>query len=202
MKPDAVLADVRHSGSAGARLERGRGEAGGAWTGAARIESMSRFTIRDVLWLTVVVAMGVAVWFERSAQDNDRRAAIHRASEQELAAISARYKAAKGEFDFHVTRWHSPVPPERAFGFYHWPVDDTCGAIERLAYATEASNDLETQVKDLKSALELAEFVLSMLLEKVAEDVLAVHRAQYTRAGVEAQLRRAEQDLTAARTVR
>src|SRR5690349_6209514 len=144
---------------------------------------MFRFTIRDVLWLIVVVGISVAVWFERSAQQNHRLAVTHRASEQELESISARYRAAKGEFDFHVTRWHSPVPPERAFGFYHWPVDDTCGAIERLAYATEASNDLETQVKDLKSALELAEYVLSTMKEKFAEDVLGVNRAQYTRAG-------------------
>ena len=163
---------------------------------------MLGFTIRDVLWFMVVVAIGVAVWFERSAQENDRRAATRRASDQELEAIGARYRAAKLEFEFHVTRWHSPPPPERAFGFYHWPVDDTCGAIERLAYASDASNDLETQVKDLKSALELAEYVLSTMLEKHAEDVLAIHRAQYTRAGIEAQLRRAEQDLTGARATR
>jgi len=161
---------------------------------------MCRITIRNVLWLTVVVGMGVAVWFERSAQDSDRRVAIHRASEQELEAIRARYKAAKGEFEFHVKRWHSP-PPERV-GFYHWPVNDTCGAIERFAYASDASNDLETQVKDLKSALELAEYVLSTMQEKHSEDVLAVHRVQYTRAGIEAQLRRAEQDLAAARATR
>src|SRR4051794_7912721 len=163
---------------------------------------MLRFTIRDLVWLMVVITVGAAAFVTRLGRENDRQAVMRRASEQELVAIGDRYKAAKGEFDFHVTRWHSPPSPERAFGFYHWPVDDTCGAIERLACATEASNDLETQVKDLKSALDLAEYMLSTMMEKYAENVLAVHRAQYTRAGIEAQLRRAQQDLTAAGATR
>jgi hypothetical protein len=161
---------------------------------------MFGFTIRDVLWLMVVVGMSVAVWFERSARDNDRRAATHRASEQELEAIGARYRAAKGEFEWHVTRWHSPGS-ERAFE-YRSSIENTCGAIERFAHATETCNDLPTQVKDLTSALELTQYLLSTILEKNADDFLAVHRAQYTRAGIEAQLRRAEQSLTAAQVAR
>jgi hypothetical protein len=163
---------------------------------------MPRLTIRDLVWLMVVVVVGAAVFVTRSGRENDRVAVTRRASEQELVAIQDRYKSAKAEFEFHVTRWHSPPPPERASGLYHWPVDDTCGAIERLAYSTQAINDLETQVKDLKSALELAEYVLSTMVEKYGEDVLAVHRAQYTRAGIEAQLSRAEQDLATARATR
>jgi hypothetical protein len=163
---------------------------------------MFRFSIRDVLWLMVVVGLGVAVWFERSAQENDRRAATRRASDQELAAISARYKAAKGEFEWRVTSWHASRPERPDHYSYTWLVDGTCGAIERFAHATEISNDLETQVKDLTSALELAQDLLSTTLEKHADNIEAVHRAQYTRAGIEAQLRRAEQDLTAARATR
>jgi hypothetical protein len=161
---------------------------------------MLRFTIRDVIWLVVVVAVGVAVWFERSGQDRDRQAAVRRASDQELAAISARYKAAKAQFDWLVTRWHSPGS-ERTLE-YRWPIDDTCGGIERLTYATETCNDLETQVKDLRSALGLAEYLLTMVLEKRPDDVLAVDRIQYTQAGLEAELSRAEQDLAAARATR
>lgn len=161
---------------------------------------MFRFTIRDLVWLIVVVVVGTAAFVTRSGRENDRLAVMRRASEQELVAIRDRYRAAKGEFDFHMTLWHSP-PPERAFGHY-WSVDDTCGAMERLAFATEASNDLETQVKDLKSALELAGFVLSTVLEKSPDDPLAVPRVRYTRAGIEMQLSRAEQDLAAAQAVR
>ena len=161
---------------------------------------MFRFTIRDILWLTVVVVVGAAVFVTRSGRENDLKVATQRASEQELEAIRARYKAAKGEFEWHVTRWHSPGS-ERAFE-YRWSVDQTCGAIERFAQATEMSNDLETQVKDLTSALELTQFLLSTVLEKNADDVLAVHRVQYTRAGIEAQLRRAQQNLAAARATR
>jgi hypothetical protein len=164
---------------------------------------MFRFTIRDALWLTVVVVMGAAVLLTRSARENDRRSAIHRASDQELEAISARYKAAKAAFEWHVTRWHA-LPPERTdyYRYTRSSPDSTCGAIERFAHATETSNDLETQVKDLTSALELAQFLLSTVLEKNADDVLAVHRTQYTLAGIEAQLKRVEQDLTAAGAAR
>jgi hypothetical protein len=64
------------------------------------------------------------------------------------------------------------------------------------------SNDLETQVKDLASALELAQYLVSTTLEKHPDDIRAVYRAEYTRAGIEARLRRAEQDLAVARPKR
>ena len=163
---------------------------------------MFRFTIRDSLWLIVVLAMIVAVWFERSARESNRRAVTHRASDQELEAISARYKAAKGEFDWHVTRWHSPGS-ERAFE-YRWSVDDTCGAIERFAHATELENDPESKAKDLASALSFAQYLASYLMGKKDEyaDVKTsppFYRIQFTCADIEVRLRRAEQDLTAAR---
>jgi hypothetical protein len=135
---------------------------------------MFRFSIRDVLWLTVVVVVGAAVFVTRSGQENDRQAATHRASEQELEAIRARYRSAKGEFEWHVTRWHSPGS-ERAFE-YRWSVENTCAAVERFAHATKVCNDLETQVKDLTSALELTEYLLSTVLEKHADDLAAVYR--------------------------
>jgi hypothetical protein len=39
---------------------------------------MFRFTIRDLLWLTVVVALGVAWWVDRRQQESEilRRASI------------------------------------------------------------------------------------------------------------------------------
>ena len=49
---------------------------------------MFRFTIRDVLWLTVVVAMAAAVFFTRSARVNDLQVAMHRASAQEIEAAN------------------------------------------------------------------------------------------------------------------
>jgi hypothetical protein len=153
-----------------------------------------------MLWLMVVVVVGAGVYVTRSGWENDRRAVTRRASDQELQAISARYRAAKGEFEWHVTRWHSPGS-ERAFD-YRWSVDNTCGAIERFAHATQMSNDLDTQIKDLTSALELTQYLLSTVLEKNANDALAIHRARYTRAGIEAQLRRAEQNSAAARATK
>jgi hypothetical protein len=161
---------------------------------------MCRFTIRDVLWLTVVVVVGAAVLVTRSRRESDRLAVMRRASEQELAAIRDRYQAAKGEFEWYVKRWHSPGS-ERAFE-HPWSIEQTCGAIERFAQATESCNDLETQVQDLTSARELTQYLLSTIREKNADDILGVHRTQFTLAGIETHLRRAEQNLTAAEPTR
>lgn len=161
---------------------------------------MFRFTIRDALWLAVVVVVGAAVLMTRSGREHDRLAVMRRASEQELAAIGARYDAAKAEFYWHVKHWNSPGSA-RALE-YSWLVNRSCGAIERFAYATEMSNGLETQISDLTRALELAQLVLSTMLQKNADDILAVHRTRYTLAGIEAQLRRAERDLKAAKATR
>ena len=165
---------------------------------------MFHFTIRDGLWLMVVV-VGAAVFVTRSGRENDRRAVMRRASEQELEAIGARYKAAKAEFEWHVTRWHSPGS-ERAFE-YRWSIDGTCSAIERFAYAAETSSDLETQVKDLRTAQELALYLASYLMGKKDEydDVKLsppFYRIQYTCADIEGRLRRAEQELTATQATR
>jgi hypothetical protein len=54
---------------------------------------MPRFTIRDLVWLVVVV--GTAACVARSGRESDRQAVMRRASEQELEAIGARYRASK-----------------------------------------------------------------------------------------------------------
>lgn len=130
---------------------------------------------------------------------------MRRASEQEVEAIQARYQTAKAEFEWYVTRWHTPGS-ERAFE-YRWSIDDTCSAIERFAQATEAISDLETQVKDLHAGLELAQYLASHLMERKDEygDVKTsppFYRIQYTCAEIEGRLRRAEQDLSAAGVAR
>jgi hypothetical protein len=143
----------------------------------------------------VVLGTGAAVWFERSAQNSDRRAATHRASDQELEAISARYQAAKGEF-------------ERSNSFYGRPpsVESVCDVVERLAHAVEElSDEPELRVKELATALGFAQQLASATFDKYENDVepaFAVYRAQYTCADVEARLRRAEQELATARATR
>jgi hypothetical protein len=44
---------------------------------------MFRFTIRDVLWLTVVVALAVACWVERTHNDKIREQAYLEGAAQE-----------------------------------------------------------------------------------------------------------------------
>jgi len=158
---------------------------------------MHRFTIRDLAWLMVVVVVGAAVFVTRSGRENDRRAVMRRASEQELVAIGARYRAAKGEFEWYATH--------RDLAGVRWLIDYGCNAIERFAYATETGNDLETRVKDLARALELAQYLEGVTQDKYEKDLepmKTVHRVQYTRAGIEVRLRRAKEDLTAARGTR
>jgi hypothetical protein len=158
---------------------------------------MFRFTIRDWLWLIVVVVVGAILCVIPSRRGNGRRTATRRVSEQELETIRARYEAAKGEFDFHAAR---------TLGSGVWPsADEYCSAIERFAQAAEARDNLEARVKDLASALDFAQHKASASLDKYESDVAPaseVYRYQYTRADMEARLRRAEQDLAAAQATR
>jgi hypothetical protein len=154
---------------------------------------MLRFTIRDLVWLMVVVVVGAAVFVTRSGRESDRRAVMRRASEQELEAIGARYRAAKGEFEWYVTH--------RDFAGVRWSVYTGCDAIERFAHATETSKDLKTRVKDLASAVELAQYFAAITQDKYEKDlepISAVHRTQYTVAESELRLRRAKEQLAAA----
>ena len=155
-----------------------------------------RFTLRDLLWLIVVVAMAAAVYFTRSARDSDLRQATRRASDQEMEADNARYEAAKGAFDMELGRWFHG-------GSGILSVPDACDAIERFAYAAEEMrDDPEKRVKQLASALEAAQQVLTSEIGKDksgAGSPMDLYRAKYTRADMEARLRRAEQDLAGAR---
>jgi hypothetical protein len=158
---------------------------------------MFRFTIRDLRWLIVAVIVGAALFVTRSERPNGRRTATRGNSDEELEAIKVRYKAAKGEFDFHATRMEGTGPG--------WSADEICAAIERFAEAAEARDDLETRVKDLAEALTFAQREASMSLARYEHGgaaANAVYRHQYTRADIEARLRRAQQDLAAAQATR
>src|SRR6476619_6369618 len=143
---------------------------------------MFRFTIRDVVWVTVVAAMAAAILFTRWARENDRQAATRRASDQEVEATNARYEAAKGEFD-----WQRSLQ----YGSFPRSVTDVCDAIERFAHATELKNDPELRVKDLASALDFAQELASSTQEKHEQGVeptSVLYRTQYTRADMEVRL--------------
>jgi len=158
---------------------------------------MFHFTIRDGLWLMVVVVVAATLFVMPSRRENGRRTAMPRLSEQELEAISVRYRAAKGEFEYHASR-------TRGTGIFP-SADEYCAAIERFAQAAEARDDLEARVKDLAEALTFAQNHASITLDKYESDVepaSAVYRFQYAVADMEARLRRAEQDLAAAQATR
>jgi hypothetical protein len=155
---------------------------------------MFRFTIRDALWLAVVVAMAAAVFFTRSARESDLRQATRRASDQEMEAANARYEAAKGEFDWERSLTHGTYAPR--------PITFVCEVIERFAHASELKDDPALRVNSLASALDFAQELALSTQEKHeqgVEPISEVYRTQYTRADMEARLRRAEQELAAAR---
>lgn len=158
---------------------------------------MFRFTIRDWLWLMVAVGVGATLLMMPSRMESVRRTATRPVSEQELEAIQVRYEAAKAQFDAHVAC-------NRGSGI--WPTaEEYCAAIERYAQAAEARDVLEARVKDLAAALSYAQEKASSTLDKYENDVepaSAVYRFQYTRADLEARLRRAERDLAAAQGTR
>jgi len=158
---------------------------------------MFRYTIRDWLWLMVVVVVGVTMSVMPSRRENLRWTTTRHVSEQELETIRVRYEAAKAQFDAHVARTR---------GSGTWPsADEYCAAIERFALATETRDDLETRVKDLAAALKFVQGKASSALDKYENDVEPAgeaYRFQYTRADIEARLRRAEQELAAAQGTR
>jgi len=84
---------------------------------------MFRFTIRDVLWLTVVVGMGVAWWGDRTAlrrakADAERRAAFSAEDE----AIAAQNRENSQRIYHQLLKalsqhgWESTLNPDGSYG--------------------------------------------------------------------------------------
>jgi hypothetical protein len=78
---------------------------------------MFRFTIRDVLWLTVVVALGVALWLawrQSQAQISDlRRSILHERANHE-AEVERAKKTHQAELAFERYRHQRELELERA----------------------------------------------------------------------------------------
>jgi hypothetical protein len=116
---------------------------------------MFRFSVRDVLWLTVVVAIGVAFMLERSKRLNDRLTVVRRATDDEHEALNSRFVAAKAECHQRMTYWRGPRSGRMS-------VDETCQTIERYAEAAEeAPEPADVRAKELTHALEAVEARLS-----------------------------------------
>jgi hypothetical protein len=73
---------------------------------------MFRFTIRDVLWLMVVVGMGAALWIEHGKYVEVKEYAIERTLESDMYLRSW----LRSEYDAHGTtdhldgKYHRPMP--------------------------------------------------------------------------------------------
>lgn len=158
---------------------------------------MFRCTVRDGVWLLLAIVVGAILFLMPWRREMSRQQELRHVSEPERETLRVRYEAAKGEFDFHVAR---------TMGSGVWPsADEYCAAVERFADAAEARDDLEARIRDLASALDFVQHKASASLEKYENEVdpaSEVYRYQYTRADMEARLRRAERDLAAAQATR
>ena len=150
-----------------------------------------RFTLRDVLLLTVIVALVVALLIERRARRDDQLATVRWTSEEEREWANERFKAAKAEFQQTESYWRGPHSG-RADLF------EACSAIERYAQAAEElPGNAETRAKELSAALSFAKDFETIIHEKVdneVEPLYRLNRAQYTRADVETRLKRVQRE--------
>jgi hypothetical protein len=153
-----------------------------------------RFTIRDVVLLTVIVALVGALFIERRARRNEQIATVHWASEEEQEWAKEKFKAAKSEFVWLKSQTHGTGTPRV----------DACSIIERFAQAAEElPADPETRLKELEAALAYAKEVESTTHEKYnaeVEPLIYLNRTQYTRADVETRLKRVQREVVLERS--
>ena len=153
-----------------------------------------RFTIRDVVLVTAIVALVAALLIERRGRHNDQIATVRWASEEEQEWAKEKFKAAKSEFVQLKSHTHGTGPPRV----------DTCSIIERFAQAAEElPADPETRLKELEAALAYAKEVESTTHDKYNEKVeplMYLNRTQYTRAEVETRLKRVQRELVLERS--
>ena len=147
-----------------------------------------RFTIRDVVLVTAIVALVAVLLLERQSRRNERIVTVNWTSDEEREWAKEMFKAAKSEFEqFESHRRGTGAPIS---------VDDTCSVIERFAQAAEElPADPETRLKELEAALAYAKEVESATREKFnaeVEPLMYLNRTQYTRAEVETRLKRVQ----------
>ena len=154
-----------------------------------------RFTIRDLLMLTVIVALIAALIIERQSRRNERLVTVNWTSEEEREWTKERFKAAKAEFE--------QTKAQNSFG-RGLDLESTCGAIERFARsAEELPADPETRVKELEAALAYAkdrEAQSRDKFEQGSEPQFYLNRTQFTRAEVETLLKRVQRELVLERS--
>jgi hypothetical protein len=166
-----------------------------AWTGAGKMACMRRFSIRDLVLVTAIVALIAALLMERHARRNERLVTVNWTSEEEREWAREKFKAAKAEFEQFESRRYGTGP-----GF---SMEETCCVIERFAQtAEELPADPETRLKELEAALKFAKELESVTREQYHADVqpqYSWNRTQNTRADVETRLKRVQREAVLAR---
>jgi hypothetical protein len=157
-----------------------------------------RFTIRDVVLVTAIVALVAALLIERRGRHNDQSATVRWASEEEQEWLRERFKAAKAEFQQFERLWRGP------YSGAPLSLSEICNSVERYAHAAEElPADAESRSKEIAAALEFAKSLESTTQEKFNHDVepqLSLNRVQYARAEIEIRLKRVHRELVLERS--
>jgi hypothetical protein len=150
---------------------------------------MFRFTIRDLLWLMVVVGLLVTFIAYRGFEYRKTSQLI---TDDYRAALNSQFEAAKNAV-------HTRMNALRGMRSGRYSADDICDDIERFVTATsEAIEAPALRLEQYQAALDAVTFLEKLTEDKYANDVEPLHvlnRVQYTRALVEGKIVLAQQEL-------
>jgi len=155
---------------------------------------MFRFTIRDVLWLTVVVGLSIALVVEHTWKSYTYHKVQQQSSDEYQALLDTRFEAVKSEFHHRMLYWRGPHSGRMS-------LPDTCDTIERfIDAACEAIESPAERIKQCEVALDAARYLEQMTQSKYEDDVeplQVLERVRYTRYDVESKLNLAQREANA-----
>src|SRR5262245_64687061 len=109
-----------------------------------------RFTIRDAMWLMVVVGLVTALIVSLSWKRYEYQKASQIITDEYRESLKTQFEVAKSEF-------HNRRSALQGFTSGRYPVPDVCDTIERFVKATsEAIESPEMRIEHYKSALDAA----------------------------------------------
>jgi hypothetical protein len=155
---------------------------------------MFRFSIRDVLWLTVVVGLVTALIASHSWKHYQYQKASQIITDDYRESLNTQFEVAKSEFHRRMIFFR-----EGGSGRYHLP--DICESIERFVRATSDSIESpEMRIEQYKSALDAARLLEDATRRKSEDDIEPAYyldRVRYTRSFVEGKIALAQQEMHA-----
>src|SRR6476620_8570604 len=150
---------------------------------------MFRFTIRDLLWLMVVVGLGIALVASYSWKRFQYQKASQIITYEYRESLNSQYEVAKIEFHRRT----------EAFGRGRMALSDYCDTVERFVKASsDAIESPEMRIEQYTSALHAVRELEDVTRSKIENDVepsYYLDRVQYTRFLIEGKITLAQQEV-------